>query len=161
MRTLICLHLPIHHLINSSPETFTGSPQEVYNVCNIPYSILKSPCCRGKEDCLSNNTSHLRELDLECNPLCCARIVDTHFHSKCILVKKMWPPTVQDLSLSERLVADLIQLLLNKGYHLYADNWYTSLPLYKYLYRQGTLACGTIRCCKSLLLSIKTFGVNK
>ena len=54
-------------------------------------------------------------------------------------------PAVQDLSLSERVVADLMQPLLNKGYHLYTDNWYTSLPLYKYLHRQGTLACGTIR----------------
>ena len=52
---------------------------------------------------------------------------------------------VQDLSLSERFLADLMQPLLNKGYHLYTDNWYTSLPLYKYLHRQGTLACGTIR----------------
>ena len=54
-------------------------------------------------------------------------------------------PAVQDLSLSERVFADLMQPLLNKGYHLYTDNWYTSLPLYKYLHRQGTLACGTIR----------------
>ena len=45
-------------------------------------------------------------------------------------------PAVEDLSLSEKDVADLMQPLLNKGYHLYTDNWYTSLPLYKYLHRQ-------------------------
>ena len=54
-------------------------------------------------------------------------------------------PAVQDLSLSERVVADLMEPLLNKGYHLYTDNWHTSLPLYKYLHCRGTLACETIR----------------
>ena len=53
-------------------------------------------------------------------------------------------PAVEDLSLSERDVADLMQPLLNKGYHLYTDNWYTSVPLYKYLHRQGTSACDKI-----------------
>ena len=51
----------------------------------------------------------------------------------------------QELSLSERVVVDLMQPLLQKGYHLYNDNWYTSLPLYRYHHQQGTLACGTIR----------------
>ena len=50
----------------------------------------------------------------------------------------------QELSLSERVVVDLMQPLLQKGYHLYNDNWYKSLPLYRYLHQQGTLACGTI-----------------
>ena len=31
------------------------------------------------------------------------------------------------------------------SYHFHTDNWYTSLPLYKYLHQHGTLACGTIR----------------
>ena len=35
--------------------------------------------------------------------------------------------------------------LLNKGYHLYIDNWYTSIPLLQYLRDNDTLACGTIR----------------
>ena len=38
---------------------------------------------------------------------------------------------VQELSVSERVVIGLMQPLLQKGYHLYTDNWYTSLPLYK------------------------------
>ena len=35
--------------------------------------------------------------------------------------------------------------LLDKGYHLYIDNWYTSIPLLKFLFNHSTLACGTIR----------------
>ena len=54
-------------------------------------------------------------------------------------------PQAQELSLSERVVVYLMQPLLQKGYHLYTDNWYTSLPLYRYLHLQGTLASGTIR----------------
>lgn len=53
-------------------------------------------------------------------------------------------PEEQELSLSVRVVVDLMQPLLQKGYHLYNDNWYKSLPLYRYLHQQGTLACGTI-----------------
>ena len=60
--------------------------------------------------------------------------------------KEIVVPAQQELSLSEKVVADLMQPLLQKGYHLYTDNWYTSLPLYRYLYQHGTSACGTIRC---------------
>ena len=67
------------------------------------------------------------------------------FSFKIYTGKENVAPIAQDLSLSERVVVDLMQPLLQKGYHLYTDNWYTSLPLYKYLHRQRTLACGTIR----------------
>ena len=55
------------------------------------------------------------------------------------------PPPAGALSVSERVVADLIEPLLDKGYHLYIDNWYTSIPLLKFLFDHGTLACGTIQ----------------
>ena len=35
--------------------------------------------------------------------------------------------------------------LLEKGYHLYVDNWYSSITLFKYLFKYHTQACGTIR----------------
>ena len=34
---------------------------------------------------------------------------------------------------------------MEKGYHLYVDNFYTSLPLFRNLYRKKTPACGTVR----------------
>ena len=37
--------------------------------------------------------------------------------------------------------------LLKKEYHLYIDNWYTSITLLQFLRDNDTLACGTI--CKS------------
>ena len=67
------------------------------------------------------------------------------FSFKIYTGKEKVAPTAQELSLSERVVVDLMQPLLHKGYHLYTDNWYTSLLLYKYLHCYGTLACGTIR----------------
>lgn len=40
-----------------------------------------------------------------------------------ILVKTMLVEGNQYLSISERIVEDLIMPLLNKGYHLYMDHW--------------------------------------
>ncbi|XP_068098218.1 piggyBac transposable element-derived protein 4-like [Hyperolius riggenbachi] len=44
-----------------------------------------------------------------------------------------------------KVVWDLISPFLNNGYHLYVDNYYTSIPLFKHLFSQKTLACGTLR----------------
>ena len=35
--------------------------------------------------------------------------------------------------------------LYNKGYHVYIDNWYTSLKFFQYLESNGTAACCTAR----------------
>lgn len=43
-----------------------------------------------------------------------------------------------------KVVADLIQPLLDKGYHLYVDNGYTIVTLFQYLLEHSTLACETI-----------------
>ena len=53
------------------------------------------------------------------------------------------PPPAGALSVSERIVADLIEPLLDRGYHLYIDNWYTSRSLTEFLFDHSTLACGT------------------
>ena len=58
--------------------------------------------------------------------------------------KENVPPPAGALSVSERVVADLMEPLLDKGYHLYIDNWYTSIPLLKFLSDHSMLACGTI-----------------
>ena len=50
----------------------------------------------------------------------------------------------QNLTISEKIVEDLMLPLLNKGSHLHIDNWYTSIPLLQYLTDNDTLACGTI-----------------
>ncbi|XP_068129533.1 piggyBac transposable element-derived protein 4-like [Hyperolius riggenbachi] len=46
---------------------------------------------------------------------------------------------------SERIVLDLLNPLLHQGYHLYVDNFYSSVPLFKYLFSAQTPACGTVR----------------
>ena len=51
----------------------------------------------------------------------------------------------RNLTISEKIVEDLMLPLLHKGYHLYIDNWYTSITLLQYLRDNDTLACGTIR----------------
>ena len=59
--------------------------------------------------------------------------------------KSTQPNVPRQFSVSEAVVVDLVIPLLNKGYHVYVDNFYTSLPLFRYLHDNGTLACGTIR----------------
>ena len=42
----------------------------------------------------------------------------------------------------------IMEPYLNRGHHLYTDNFYTSPTLYHHLYQQGTGACGTLRTNK-------------
>ncbi|XP_066457722.1 piggyBac transposable element-derived protein 4-like [Eleutherodactylus coqui] len=59
---------------------------------------------------------------------------------------KINPPRCPpNLSISGKIVWELIQPFLHKGYHLYTDNFYTSVPLFKLLHTSSTGACGTIR----------------
>ena len=60
-------------------------------------------------------------------------------------IRPVIPDDAHHLSISEQMVVFLIAPLLDKGYHVYTDNWYTSLRLYLYLREKQTLACGTIR----------------
>jgi hypothetical protein len=50
-----------------------------------------------------------------------------------------------NLSISERIVVYLAKNILDLGYSIYTDNWYTSNRLAEYLLRHGTLHTGTIR----------------
>ncbi|KAJ1092961.1 hypothetical protein NDU88_006071 [Pleurodeles waltl] len=52
------------------------------------------------------------------------------------------PPT---FGVSEKIVWELGRRLFNKGHHLYVDNFYTGVRLFKELFRVDTVACGTIR----------------
>ncbi|KAM9316153.1 piggyBac transposable element-derived protein 4-like [Gastrophryne carolinensis] len=49
-----------------------------------------------------------------------------------------------DLSISGKIVWELMTPLLGRGYHLYVDNFYSSIPLFRALYSLDTPACGTI-----------------
>ena len=54
-------------------------------------------------------------------------------------------PNVEGATSTDKLSSYMIEPLLGCGYHLYVDNWYTSLRLFKYLKTENTAACGTIR----------------
>lgn len=50
-----------------------------------------------------------------------------------------------DLNVSETVVRDLSKLIINKGYTLYLDNWYSSPKIFEYLLDHDTNAIGTVR----------------
>lgn len=54
---------------------------------------------------------------------------------------------IKSNGLAYTVVMKLLQLgnYLNKGYHIYIDNFFTSIPLAKHLYSLGTYVTGTIR----------------
>ena len=55
------------------------------------------------------------------------------------------PNDAKHLSMTEKVVVFMMQPLLDKGYHLYMDNWYSGWKLYTYLQSKKTVCCGTIR----------------
>ena len=55
------------------------------------------------------------------------------------------PEDAKHLTTSEQIVVFLTLPLLDKGYTVYTDNWYSSLRLFLYLLSRKTLACGTVR----------------
>lgn len=55
--------------------------------------------------------------------------------------------------LAYNVVKNLLNLgnYMNKGYHIFVDNFYTSVPLAKYLYSVGTYVTGTVRANRKYL----------
>ena len=53
--------------------------------------------------------------------------------------------------MSHDTCVDLIQSLLDMGYHLYTDNWYTAVPLGQFLSSRNTNSTGTIRANREFL----------
>jgi len=54
-------------------------------------------------------------------------------------------PGAENLLQSEKIVIYLIDFLLNQGFHVFIDNYYTSCQLAKFLLQNGTMCTGTIR----------------
>ena len=46
---------------------------------------------------------------------------------------------------AQRVVLKLTEPYFNKGYKLFVDNWYTSVPLFLELEKKGIKVCGTVR----------------
>lgn len=58
-------------------------------------------------------------------------------------------------NLGERVVKDLSRALIKKNYHIYFDNYFSSVDLMKSLQDNGILACGTIRKDRARLPKIQ------
>ncbi|GFS21064.1 PiggyBac transposable element-derived protein 4 [Elysia marginata] len=53
------------------------------------------------------------------------------------------PPKYTDMSVTSKTTVALMKSFLNKGYHLYVDNWYSSVPLLEYLHSQEVMCTST------------------
>ena len=55
------------------------------------------------------------------------------------------PEQVNEFPFSEKIVVALVSTLLDKGYHLFVDNFFSSVRLARFLYERSTLLTATIR----------------
>lgn len=55
------------------------------------------------------------------------------------------PEEAKDFAFSEKIVIILLSNLLDKGYHLFVDNFFSSVRLAEFLFERKTLLTGTIR----------------
>ena len=55
------------------------------------------------------------------------------------------PDSVAQLPKPGKAIVSLLTGVMDKGYSLYIDNWYSSIPLYTYLQQRGTDVCGIIK----------------
>ena len=76
-------------------------------------------------------------------------LCDTHgyFYTASVYTGQPNPPLphTDTLGATGAIVVHLMENLLDKGYHLYVDNWYTSINLASFLESRGTGLCGTMR----------------
>ncbi|XP_049948243.1 piggyBac transposable element-derived protein 3-like [Schistocerca serialis cubense] len=63
---------------------------------------------------------------------------------------------IVEKALGERIVRDMCKGLEGKGYHIYFDNFFTSVSLLQKLKDDGLFACGTIRSHRKGLPTLKT-----
>ena len=72
---------------------------------------------------------------------------------------------IQQHGLAYTVVMKLLEMgdYLSKGYHIFMDNFFTSIPLAKKLYEMGTLITGTIRRNRKFLPAIfkGKFGIGE
>ena len=55
------------------------------------------------------------------------------------------PSEAAHLTATERIVVFMMSSLLDQGYQLFMDNWYTGSRLYLYMMQRNTVCCGTMR----------------
>lgn len=60
-------------------------------------------------------------------------------------IQEHLPADAAHLTATEKIVVFMTQSLLDKGYHVYMDNWYSGIRLYQYMKQRGTVCCGTLR----------------
>ena len=65
----------------------------------------------------------------------------------------------QHLSCTERIVVHLARDLLNKGYHIFVDNFYMSVRLAQYLDNEKTLVTGTCRVNRGFPKELSSYNV--
>lgn len=60
-------------------------------------------------------------------------------------INNLVPQECRDMSITSKTTIALMTSFLNKGYHLYIDNWYSSVGLLEYFHQQKTMCTSTAK----------------
>lgn len=69
------------------------------------------------------------------------------------------PQTAQNFTFSEKIVIVLLSDLIDKGYHVFVDNFFCSVRLAQFLYERKTLLTGTLRVHRGVPNILKNMSV--
>lgn len=129
----------IRPVVSMASESFRKSYTPSGDVC-IDESLMK---CRGRLHFIQYNKSKRARFGVKFYKLCDS--ANSYICDFKIYVGK--DKTTDGTPASTAIVMELMQKcnLLNKGYSLYIDNWYSSPDLFHRLHSAGTNVCGTVR----------------
>ena len=66
-------------------------------------------------------------------------------------------PNAENFSHSERVIIELVKDILDQGYHIFADNWFSSVKLASFLIERNTLYTGTLRECRGVPAMLRLY----
>ena len=69
------------------------------------------------------------------------------------------PESAQGFTFSEKIVIVLLSDLIDKGYHVFVDNFFCSVRLAQFLYQRSTLLTGTLRVHRGVPMALKEKNV--
>lgn len=128
----------IRPIITMASDSFREIYTPTGSVC-IDESLMK---CRGRLHFIQFNKSKRARFGIKFYKLC-----DSGNSYICDFKIYVGKDKTDGIPASTAIVMEMMQKcdLLNKGYSLYIDNWYSSPDLFHRLFSAGTNVCGTVR----------------
>ena len=134
-------------------QHFSQQFQEYYvpeQQVSIEASLIDFECRVGDLQPNICQTSITTDLDSSCHVYAKFQLA-TCIDMACMALYEVTNKNCSEYGLSHDICVDLMQPLLDMGYHLFTDNWYTAVPLVEFLSSRNTNIAGTVRASRKFL----------